>query len=300
MSAHETVGPAFVGLLVLAVGVLIFYFLVRWFRRSFTKLGLTPGEVGFILWATFLGAFISIPLIPFGEGWLGVNVGGGIVPLILSLYLWRRKRLPVNEVLVGVILVTVVSYLVTDYRPGVGVVSPFPLWLLPALTAFVVTAFAYWHDRDNAAALAYVVGTLGVLIGADILRIPEILAGPAPDENVILAIGGAAAFDMVYLTGILAITMETGLLVKRRHDLSRRDVQNVIDSEYEAWVEKKRREWADTRRERDERDQRAAAAPRTAPGQRRPPQEAPPPRTGGGQQDWRATARPPAAPQRRG
>lgn len=256
----------------LAVTILVIYYVVRWIRHSLGKLGLSHGEVAVIVWGTFIGAFINFPLFAFpsGEGVLAINVGGGVIPVVLSLYLIKRKGLALNEVLVGVPAVAFVTYLVTDYVPGMGVISPFPYWLLPAFVAFVIAGMAYWNERENSASLAYVVGTLGVLIGADLVRIPEILAGPPPGEGAVLSIGGAAVFDMVYLTGLIAITMETGLLAKLRHDLSRGDRRNPIEAEYQAWVEKKRREWSDIETERRREDARRSSVRRDAePGRER-------------------------------
>jgi uncharacterized membrane protein len=59
--------------------------------------------------------------------------------------------------------------------------------------------------------VAYIAGTLGTLIGADLLNLPAILRGSllptAPGETpsrVVSSIGGAGVFDGIFLTGILA------------------------------------------------------------------------------------------------
>ena len=274
MAFHEPGGSALIGLLVVAVAVVVLFYLVKWIRSSFSRLGLSQGEVAAILWATFIGSFFNIPLFRFGEGFIGVNVGGAIVPVILSLYLIQRKRLPINEVLVGITLVAFVAHAASRYEPELGVVSEFPYWLLPPVTAFVVSAFAYWHEREDAASLAYVTGTLGVLVGADIVRLPLILAGPAPDEGAILSIGGAAVFDMVYLAGILAVSMETGLLVKQRQNWSRSGRANPIDAEYEAWVKRKKADYDEhvLERRRDEARRTPANRAGKAPAQKTPMQ----------------------------
>ena len=55
-------------------------------------------------------------------------------------------------------------------------------------------------SRRSAPALAYIGGTLGTLIGADVLNLPYIQGLGAP----VASIGGAGTFDSVFLTGILA------------------------------------------------------------------------------------------------
>ena len=55
-------------------------------------------------------------------------------------------------------------------------------------------------DPEHAAHLAYISGVLGVLIGADMLRLNTIAALGTP----VAAIGGAGTFDGIFLTGIIA------------------------------------------------------------------------------------------------
>jgi uncharacterized membrane protein len=50
---------------------------------------------------------------------------------------------------------------------------------------------------------AYVAGTLGTLIGADLLNLHKIKHLNAP----VVSIGGAGTFDGIFLTGILAVLL---------------------------------------------------------------------------------------------
>jgi uncharacterized membrane protein len=81
--------------------------------------------------------------------------------------------------------------------PGVGIAVP--TFLPPILAA--VTALLL--SRRSAPALAYVAGTLGTLIGADLLNLPRLQGLGAP----VASIGGAGTFDGVFLTGILAVLL---------------------------------------------------------------------------------------------
>jgi Protein of unknown function (DUF1614) len=59
-------------------------------------------------------------------------------------------------------------------------------------------------DRLQAAPpLAYICGSLGTLIGADLLNLGQIQAPGAP----IASIGGAGRFDGIFMTGILAVLL---------------------------------------------------------------------------------------------
>ncbi len=233
-------GAALASLLLLAVGIFLFYLFVRFVRKGFGRLGLSPGLVALMMWGSLVGSAISIPLFRFGDGWIGINVGGALVPLVVSLYLISQKRVPLSEALVGVALVTLAAYLVTDYEPGLGVVSPFPLYLIPPVLAAFVAAAAYWQERQDAAGLAYVGGTMGTIIGADLLRLPQILSGPALESGAVLAIGGAGVFDMVFLSGILAVGFQASQLLQaassRIEQAFGNEPDRAIDQEFEIWL----------------------------------------------------------------
>jgi uncharacterized membrane protein len=67
----------------------------------------------------------------------------------------------------------------------------------------VTVLIALALEPVNAAPLAFASGVLGVLIGADLLRLPDIRRMGIP----IASIGGAGTFDGVFLTGIIAVLL---------------------------------------------------------------------------------------------
>jgi len=71
--------------------------------------------------------------------------------------------------------------------------------MIAALVAFMVIGGFY----SSTAAVAYVAGTLGTLIGADLLRLNVIPRLGAP----VASIGGAGTFDGIFLTGIIAVLL---------------------------------------------------------------------------------------------
>jgi uncharacterized membrane protein len=81
--------------------------------------------------------------------------------------------------------------------PGVGIAVP--VFVPPVATALVALLLA----RENAAALAYVSGSLGTLIGADLLNLDAVRGLGAP----VASIGGAGTFDGIFLTGIMAVLL---------------------------------------------------------------------------------------------
>ena len=81
--------------------------------------------------------------------------------------------------------------------PGIGIALPF---LVPPIIAAVAALLV---ARTNVAAVAYVSGSLGTLIGADLLNLGRIQGLGAP----VMSIGGAGTFDGIFLTGIMAVLL---------------------------------------------------------------------------------------------
>jgi len=93
--------------------------------------------------------------------------------------------------------VSLVSYSSSRLVPGLGI--GIPMLIAPLTAAFVAIAL----NSQQSAPLAYICGTLGVLIGADILRLKDIKKLGAP----IASIGGAGTFDGIFITGIVAVLL---------------------------------------------------------------------------------------------
>ena len=81
--------------------------------------------------------------------------------------------------------------------PGVGI--SVPTFAPPLLAAVVALALS----RRFAAPLAYIGGSLGVLIGADLLNLGLLRSLGAP----VASIGGAGTFDGIFLTGVIAVLL---------------------------------------------------------------------------------------------
>ena len=69
---------------------------------------------------------------------------------------------------------------------------------MPALTGAIV---AIMLSREYAAPLAYIGGSLGTLIGADLLNLGSVRGLGAP----VASIGGAGTFDGIFLIGIVSV-----------------------------------------------------------------------------------------------
>ena len=153
---------------------------------------------------TFFGIPYVIPTLTRWPGTLiAVNVGGAVIPTMLSIYLIYKNQL-FSTALIGVAVVSIVVHWLAHPVPGVGIAVPV---LVPLVAATLV---AMLLSTKYAPALAYISGTLGTLIGADLLNLAKIQGLGAP----IASIGGAGTFDGIFTTGILAVLL-AGLMTRK-------------------------------------------------------------------------------------
>lgn len=126
-----------------------------------------------------------------------VNVGGAVVPVAFSLYLMAHNPLNPLQVAIAVAAVAIIARKISQPIQGIGI--GMPMLIAPIAAALIATIL----DPQQRAQLAYIGGTLGVLIGADLSRLKDIRKLGAP----IASIGGAGTFDGVFVTGLLAVLM---------------------------------------------------------------------------------------------
>lgn len=222
-SFHYFPLPAlYVVALALLVGVVIVLLEIRVLGYAFEAMGIDRRYILSILVLCLLGSYVNIPVaelppeqvvsdqvvgffgmryvVPRVEVWPGtviaINVGGALIPALLSFYLMAKNRLWGRGIL-AVAVVTVVVHRVAYPVPGVGIAVPN---FVPALAA-VAAALAL--SRESAPPLAYVAGSLGTLIGGDLLNLGKIQGLGAP----VASIGGAGTFDGVFVAGILAVLL---------------------------------------------------------------------------------------------
>lgn len=187
---------------------------------AFEKLGLSPQSGMLLMLASLLGSGINIPLylherkssvtpvapplpiqpwgfprrlIP-GKTLVAVNVGGCLIPGSLSVYLLVTQSLNPVSVLLVLAAVTAVCYSLSRPIPGIG--FGMPMFVAPLSAVLMAIALA----PENSAPLAYIGGTLGVVIGADLLHLRDL----DRLEARVASIGGAGTFDGIFFTGIIA------------------------------------------------------------------------------------------------
>lgn len=149
-------------------------------------------------------ALPSLGLVPFAPDWrhhtagapIAVSVGGCLVPC--ALVAWEALALQQHGVslvlpALAVTITAAVCHALT--RPGDGIGVP------ADITAFVAACTALSLDPDHAVPVACAAGTLGPLLGAELLH----LGDSAHPEHGAIGLGGAAAFDAMLLSCVVAV-----------------------------------------------------------------------------------------------
>lgn len=198
-------------------------------RTAFTKIGFTWSQALFVLLASLVGSSINIPLtrlkckaplvenryIPaFGASYrasvvescdtlLAINVGGALIPSLISIALIYRFPESIYYALAGIALVAVITNRVAKPVRGLGIVTPALIPPLCAALAAILMVYFWGTPHDLIFLIAYVAGTLGTLLGADIFNLGKIRDLGAP----IASIGGAGTFDGVFLSGLIAVLL---------------------------------------------------------------------------------------------
>jgi uncharacterized membrane protein len=261
----------FLGLLAGIFALVIALIELNILRYAYERMGVSRQYVFLLLFASLVGSYVNIPVyhlppeeverdkiavdrygfiryvIPSVERWPGtvvaVNLGGAVIPTLLSIYLIVRNKLFIRGV-IGVAIVALVVHWLAYPVKGVGIAVP--IFIPPIVSALVAVFLAQVHIPEPLAqrgtvpfsyssrspyaspavedateesqeasggtsgpmqsvvpALAYVIGSLGTLIGADLLNLGNIQGLGAP----IASIGGAGTFDGIFLTGILAVLL---------------------------------------------------------------------------------------------
>ena len=219
-------------LLITAIPLIVIYLFLRLTEAAFEQIGFDHWHATLAVFGSFIGSFVNIPLymgtISSYPGWyitlastfapgtpttfhsfyLAINMGGAIVPLIISAHLILTRRVSAPKAGVGILVVALITYILAQPVAGEGIVLPF--WVSPVLA--VICSLVLSQGYCSAPSLAYISGSIGTLLGADIMNIltPGVLPALSPvglqtSNPLVLSIGGAGVFDGIFLTGILAL-----------------------------------------------------------------------------------------------
>jgi uncharacterized membrane protein len=145
---------------------------------------------------TYFGFRFRVPVVTRQETVVAVNLGGAIIPCLVATYLLAMTAHPLSA-LIGVGIIAAISKRLARPVPGLGIAMP--AFIPPIAAALVALILA----PDQGPMVAYISGTFGVLIGADLLNLKNLGQLRAP----VVSIGGAGTFDGIFLTGIIAVLL---------------------------------------------------------------------------------------------
>ncbi len=194
---------------------------------AFTQLGLAPWQGVLLVLACLVGSRYDLPVhtrkrlvldngplpgwpptpeagttLPGGERnlvpqVLALNVGGCVIPGLMCAYVLSQTGLPVWMGL-GLALSSALCYGLARPRQGRGLALA--AWVPPLAGALAAMAFA---PPGLAALAAYVCGTLGAILGAEVLYLVDRRNAGLLDQPVI-TLGGRGTFWGIFLVGVVA------------------------------------------------------------------------------------------------
>ncbi|MDD3493197.1 MAG: DUF1614 domain-containing protein [Candidatus Thermoplasmatota archaeon] len=201
--------------------VLVVMIFVGAINQAFQALGFPPWTALLLLLGVLGGSFVNIPVwtvsgrreryavdahFPFrgvreieeGSTTIHVNLGGAVIPVVMSVYLLTRLPWALfPHLLFATAFIALVCYQLARPVRGVGIAMPALVPpLLASLTALILVP-------QRAMIIAFVSGVLGVLLGADLLHLPQLRKVGAPAASI----GGAGTFDGIFLTGVLSVLL---------------------------------------------------------------------------------------------
>ncbi|MGC9514361.1 DUF1614 domain-containing protein [Methanocrinis sp.] len=231
-------------LLALAAPLILIYLFLRLSTEAFFQVGFSHWHALLMVFGSFAGSSVNIPLhagpitsyppifleaaalfspvmeISFPASFhpvaLMVNLGGCIIPIFVSLAILFKCHVSTRRAVLGTLIVASITYMMAMPVANEGILLP--VYVAPTLAA--ASGLTLARRLQAAPALAYISGTMGTLLGADIFNLltPGVLAELAPPmigtgstdlsaQTLVLSIGGAGVFDGIFLTGIMAVLL---------------------------------------------------------------------------------------------
>ena len=207
-----------IGLLVILIPLLIFGII----GVAFTRLGFSWITALVVVFLMLFGSFINLPVYtirrdmvrarepasngnvgssPVWDTTLSVNLGGGIIPVCIAVYLVYRAIAVsgiflVPAVCICIIVVAAIVRFSTQPVNSRGIRVP---TIIPALSSLVIGTLISGGPGLVAAVTALAGGTLGTLLGGNLLNLNRL-----PDLDISdFVIGGSGTFGAIFLCCLL-------------------------------------------------------------------------------------------------
>lgn len=178
----------------LIIGVLVYFGIAQ---RLLDRMRLTDRQAIYFILAMIVGSFIDIPLMR-GNVNLTLNVGGAVLPALLAIWLFIKAGTAKERIraVLSSILVALAVFLGSKYLPY----EPENMFLDPKLIyGFSAGMIAYLTGRSRRS--AFIGGVMGIVL-SDIIHLVTLL-----NRGIIgtTAIGGAGVFDVIIISGLVAV-----------------------------------------------------------------------------------------------
>lgn len=178
----------------LVVGVLVYFGLAQ---RILDRMRMTDKQALLFIGGIIIGSFIDIPIMR-SPVQVSINVGGALLPAALSVWLIIKAdetQEKVRAILASLLVAAAVS-LGSRYLPY----EPENMFLDPKLIyGLAAGLIAYLAGRSRRS--AFIGGVLGIVL-SDVVHMVTILGLGIPGTT---DIGGAGAFDVVIIAGLVAV-----------------------------------------------------------------------------------------------
>jgi uncharacterized membrane protein len=182
-----------IGFLVLIAVVVLIY--LGFAQRALDRLRLSDRAALLFLAAMIIGGFL--PDIPLGAN-TSINIGGGVIPLILVVYLWSKaERFEMNRSFLAVLITTGVVFASMKILP----VEPTYNFILDPLYIIAIVAGLVGYLSGRSRRGAFIAGTMAIILNDVISQAENVFSGIRSP----LVIGGAGVFDAVVIAGFIAL-----------------------------------------------------------------------------------------------
>ncbi|WP_110953128.1 DUF1614 domain-containing protein [Anaerosinus massiliensis] len=179
----------------LVIGVFVYFGIAQ---RLLDRMRLTDKQAILFILAMVVGSFIDIPISTSGN--LTVNVGGALLPALLSIWLMIKADQTIERIraILAMLMVAFIVFLGSRYLPYEPENMFFDPKLIYGISAGIV-AYVIGRSRRS----AFIGGVLGIVL-SDIIHFMNLASRGIVGTT---AIGGAGVFDVVVIAGFVAIMM---------------------------------------------------------------------------------------------
>lgn len=191
-------------LALVGIGTLFAALLISYLFKAFKIVGFDTFEVLVMLLAPLALEFTigDVFLINYNEVEIYADPAGFFIPIVLSTRFLASGRAPLKRAILGIIFISYIAHMhSTASHVGVIVKDIGTLVLITSLYSLYAS-----KKPTQTGPLAYVCGTIGVIIGADVANLSNL--STIFGQQLRFTIGGAGMFDAIYIVGLLAVVVD--------------------------------------------------------------------------------------------